>query len=311
MKYIFIVALIVLLSACETFYADRQAAGVKDATQVDTKKKSRYELEHDRGPSKPMDVSHIVDPIPKHEPHLKAGNYSPYEVLGKKYHVNFNYKGFKQQGFASWYGEKFHGKRTSNGEIYNMYGMTAAHKTLPIPVYVRVTNLENRRQVIVRVNDRGPFHGNRIIDLTYTAAKKLGFQSKGTAKVKIEVLDPDKFKQAKARSTTTTKASPTNLSTKTQQAGQAPKPRASGGYDLPEQTYLQVGAFGTIAAAQKLMQRLRSMTRLPIKIEPIPQRQLHKVLVGPILDNFELMTLREKVVSAALAEPHVVYAREE
>ena len=125
----------------------------------------------------------------KLNPLLKR-NKSPYTQFGKTYYVLNSSQGFRETGIASWYGSKFHGRRTSNGDVYNMYAMTAAHKTLPIPTYVRVTNQENRRSVIVRVNDRGPFHESRIIDLSYVAALKLGFAANGTAKVSVEALNP-------------------------------------------------------------------------------------------------------------------------
>ncbi len=128
--------------------------------------------------------------IPKAEPLSRYGNTPYYEVNGKGYHVLHSAKGFKQRGVASWYGPKFHKKRTSSGEPYNMYAMTAAHKRLPIPSYVRVTDLRSGRKVVVKVNDRGPFHDDRIIDLSYAAASKLGMVDEGTTRVEIEVLQP-------------------------------------------------------------------------------------------------------------------------
>ncbi len=123
---------------------------------------------------------------PKLEPHSRYGNPDQYHVLGKTYHVLSTSKGFKQRGLASWYGTKFHNKRTSSGETYDMYEMTAAHKTLPLPTYVKVKNLENNREIIVKVNDRGPFHDGRVIDLSYAAAKTLGVLKNGVAKVVLE-----------------------------------------------------------------------------------------------------------------------------
>jgi len=128
----------------------------------------------DSGPSGYVDVSGIPDAIPRNEPLSRGGNQASYEVFGKRYYVLNSAEGFTERGVASWYGNKFHGNQTSNGEIYDMYAMTAAHKRLPLPSYVRVTNLKNQRSVVVRVNDRGPFHKGRIIDLSYVAAKKLG-----------------------------------------------------------------------------------------------------------------------------------------
>lgn len=135
---------------------------------------------------------------PKYEPKSKYGNPDSYHVLGKTYQVMTSAKDFKQNGLASWYGTKFHQKRTSSGEPYDMFAMTAAHKTLPLPTYVKVRNLENNRETIVKVNDRGPFHEGRIIDLSYAAAKRLGVLKKGTAKVQIETLAPSSSNQTRA-----------------------------------------------------------------------------------------------------------------
>ena len=144
----------------------------------------------DSGPTGPTpDLSNLPDPIPRAEPLSKYGNKSPYEVLGKTYYVLPNPDNYKEYGKASWYGTKFHGRRTSSGEPYDMYKLTAAHRSLPIPSYVRVTNLDNRRTAIVRVNDRGPFHSERMIDLSYAAAVKLGFANQGTARVMVELVD--------------------------------------------------------------------------------------------------------------------------
>lgn len=148
----------------------------------------------------PVDVMAVPDAVPRYEERTRAGNSVKYEVLGKQYKVLTASKGYQETGMASWYGAKFHGRKTSNGEVYDMYAMTAAHKTLPIPSYVRVTNLKNQRSVVVRINDRGPFHENRIIDLSYTAAVKLGIQKMGTGFVEVTALDveePGKVAQKK------------------------------------------------------------------------------------------------------------------
>lgn len=151
---------------------------------------SRYSMKHDAAPRGKFDASQVPDAIPKWEPLSRGGNKSPYKVRGKTYKVMPSAEGYIEEGISSWYGLKFHGELTSNGEVYNMYEMSAAHKTLPLPSYLRVTNLENQASVVVRVNDRGPFHSDRIIDLSYAAAIKLGFQNKGTAKVKLEAITP-------------------------------------------------------------------------------------------------------------------------
>ena len=135
-----------------------------------------------------VDVANKPLPIPKNEPRIKRGNVSPYTVFGVTYEVMPSAAGYQEIGTASWYGRKFHGHLTSSGEVYDMFEFTAAHKSLPIPSYVQVTNLANQEQIIVRVNDRGPFAEGRIIDLSWAAAQRLGFADKGTARVELVIL---------------------------------------------------------------------------------------------------------------------------
>ncbi len=150
----------------------------------------RYHLKDDRAPVNPPDLSKIKNAKPKYEPYSKQGN-KPYEVFNKKYQVLPSTKDYIEVGKASYYGAKFHGYHTSNGEVYDMYTMSAAHKSLPIPSYAKVTNLANNKVVIVRVNDRGPFHSNRIIDLSYAAAYKLDMLKHGVANVRVESIHFD------------------------------------------------------------------------------------------------------------------------
>lgn len=154
----------------------------------------RYKIEQDLGPhhtERIPDLSRIPNAIPKKEGKSKIGNPKSYTVFNKTYVVMPDSKGYKEKGTASWYGKKFHGYHTSNGEIYDMYGMSAAHKTLPLPTYAKVTNLKNGKTVIVKINDRGPFHEDRIIDLSYAAASKLGILGNGTAHVEVHAIDPN------------------------------------------------------------------------------------------------------------------------
>lgn len=264
--------------------------------------------EKDSGPASPVDVSHIKEPIPRIEPRTPAGNSSPYSVLGQTYKVNQAPIGFREQGVASWYGKKFHGRRTANGELYNMYGMTAAHRTLPIPSYVKVTNLKNQRSVVVRINDRGPFHGNRIIDLTYTAAKKLGYEKVGTANVVIEYIDPTTY-QPSSTQLLNTNAGDGTIGTQLEPA--APTPENSAGYAIPNNTYLQIGAFTAEKSAHDLRDKLRGLTSYPVIVRrPVQYGAVDKffrVRIGPLRDNLDLVLLREKVLSASLPEPLVVY----
>ena len=142
-----------------------------------------------------VDVANKPLPIPKNEPRIKRGNVSPYTVFGVTYEVMPSAAGYQEIGTASWYGRKFHGRLTSSGEVYDMFEFTAAHKSLPIPSYVQVTNLANQEQIVVRVNDRGPFAEGRIIDLSWAAAQRLGFADKGTARVELVILaHPDAVK---------------------------------------------------------------------------------------------------------------------
>ncbi len=153
-----------------------------------------YYLDDGPGEQTPDGLQDMPDAVPKIEPYSRQGN-KPYVVFGKRYVPITDDRPLTQRGYGSWYGKKFHGQKTSSGELYDMYQMTAAHPTLPIPSYARVTNLANGTQVIVRVNDRGPFHSSRIIDLSYTAALKLGYIGKGSAELKVERLLPADIEQ--------------------------------------------------------------------------------------------------------------------
>lgn len=254
---------------------------------------SQSQAIEDGGPESDIDVTHLADAIPEKVIITNAGNRSPYTVLGKTYHIDFDTEGFTESGYASWYGKKFHGNKTSNGETYDMFAMTAAHKTLAIPTYVRVTNLENQRTVVVRVNDRGPFHSGRIIDLSYAAAKKLDYHHKGTAKVKIEVLarveDPE----------VTTAVSAVTAD------GARPAP-IPGNASTALKTYLQAGAFSKQESAVQLQRQLHALTGHSVEVRAEPTKKLYKVLIGPIADNYELVDLRQKLLDANMSEPHRV-----
>lgn len=144
----------------------------------------------DLGDGIPPEIARIPDAVPRVEPLARSGNPESYVVFGRRYFTQKSSRGHVERGTASWYGRPFHGRRTSSGEVYDMYTMSAAHKTLPLPTYARVTNLENGRSVVVRINDRGPFHEDRIIDLSYVAAVKLGMRRQGTARVKVKAIQP-------------------------------------------------------------------------------------------------------------------------
>lgn len=150
--------------------------------------------DRDGPPKHAPPLAHVPDATPKKEPPSRYGNLPHYRVLGRRYQVLETSKGYKEVGVASWYGRKFHGRRTSSGEPFNMFAMTAAHRSLPIPSYVRVKNVKNGREIVVKINDRGPFKHNRLIDLSFVAAKKLGIADQGTAKVEIVALSPYQYR---------------------------------------------------------------------------------------------------------------------
>jgi rare lipoprotein A len=214
----------------------------------------------DRAPSSPPDVSKIPNAIPKDAPPSKYGNPTSYSVLGKRYYTLSSSQGYQQKGIASWYGAKFHGRRTSSGEKYDMYAMTAAHKALPLPSYVEVTNLNNGRKVIVKVNDRGPFHDNRLIDLSYTAAKKLGIIAHGTGLVEVRVITGGEM--------------PVNIVTKIQQ-----KPIIDT-IATPASMYLQVGAFSTSTNAQQFKTKVQN--QIDDQVIITSDGILYRVRIGPL-----------------------------
>lgn len=260
----------------------------------------------DGGPSRSVDMSHVPDAVPRVELRTRAGNKSPYTVLGKTYQLLPDSKGYREKGGASWYGTKFHGRRTSNGEVYDMYAMTAAHKTLPIPAYVKVTNLENGKVVVVRVNDRGPFHEGRIIDLSYAAASKLGFAQQGTAQVLVEAVGPgDQVPSSYGASQSSSSTSVISSQIVTDVSPISTSVTES--YELPPNTYLQAGAFSSIQGAETIKQRINQLTDTPVLIVEASKDALYKVRVGPIRDNLQMMRLRELLASNQLPTPHVVY----
>lgn len=185
-----LLALLMLLCSCSArFVAQEQMTGAADNA-------GRYTLTQDKAPEVSLSAEEVSVPTPRLEPLSKHGNKSPYRVNGKSYRVLKSAQGYRERGLASWYGAKFHGHTTSNGEIFDMNKISAAHKTLPLPTWVRVTNLANGKMINVRVNDRGPFHPGRVIDLSYAAAVKLDFQDQGTAKVLVEALSTEDLDKA-------------------------------------------------------------------------------------------------------------------
>lgn len=254
----------------------------------------RYEMANDSPVLEPIDFSAIPAVTPGPVERTMAGNKSPYEVNGKTYYVLPTEIGYEETGYASWYGRKFHGHLTSNGEIYDMFSYSAAHKSLPIPGFLEVTNLDNGKQLVVRVNDRGPFHEDRIVDLSYAAAAYLGYADKGTARVRIRSLPPE------------TPASLTESSDFDAMQEQFIQERAL----IEEgagQEYLQVAAFSNLESARKLLAQLTAYTSLPAFIRSDEDVQsgsyLHRVRLGPVNETIDLQRLINIIIDAGLGTP--------
>jgi rare lipoprotein A len=219
-------------------------------------------------PPPPANVDTTADAIPRREPRSAHGNPPFYTVLGRRYTVLATEEGYLERGVASWYGPTFHGESTSNGEKYNMYAMTAAHKTLPLPCYARVTNLKNGRTIVVRINDRGPFVANRLIDLSYTAAAKLDMLKEGTTLVEVRALtvqEPDELTRS----------------------AEAPPPAL----------YVQVGAFADQNNAQRVLDRLHTggLASAFILSPPDGKPPLYRVRLGPVSSVAQLDQLTARL----------------
>ncbi len=251
----------------------------------------------DGAPQHQVSAHHIADAVPRKDAITRAGNKNPYTVLGKTYHLLPTGTGYRQEGVASWYGTKFQGRPTANGEPYNLYGMTAAHRTLPIPAYVRVTNLDNNRTAIVRVNDRGPFHDQRIIDLSYAAAIKLGYADKGTARVLVEVIEPD---------TAPTPSSPSPILASTSTSVMPPVSAAVVAPATVGRYFLQVAAFKDLALANKLRAELLASTEHAVAIKPSQPAGFYRVQLGPMATLELAQKVSQKLVAMNYSQPRLI-----
>jgi rare lipoprotein A len=238
----------------------------------------------DGAPPRSVDLSKIPEAVPKYEPRARYGNKSPYTVLGVTYTLLPERAGYIEEGTASWYGTAFHGRPTSTLEPYDMYQFTAAHKTLPLPTYARVSNLENGRSVIVKINDRGPFVGTRIIDLSYVAALKLDMHMRGTARVRVEAITPGETPRPAPQSTT--------QSTPHSKAPQAPVTAPQSAPVL-----VQCGAFSSFPNANALALKLQGAGFADARAERGGDA-LVRVMVGPLPDRASAESLREALNAA-------------
>ncbi|MFZ3040186.1 MAG: septal ring lytic transglycosylase RlpA family protein [Thiobacillus sp.] len=228
-----------------------------------TAKGGGYYLDDGPEARPPPNLDAIPDAVPRDEPLHRFAN-RPYAVLGNTYTPQTERRAHREEGLASWYGKRFHGKKTASGEVYDMYAMTAAHPTLPLPSYARVTALDSGKSVVVRINDRGPFHGKRVIDLSYTAAHKLGYLKRGSTRVRVESLDPAAYDTQ--------------------------------GEALRDGVYLQVGAFSRADNAQQLLDRLTQALELdPGSSCMVLSDKLHRVQLGPYPSDDAARAARARV----------------
>lgn len=247
---------------------------------------TRHAEPQDSAPRQPVDTSQVAEPVPRAEPRSKYGNPASYVVNGREYRLLPSSAGYVERGIASWYGTKFHGRRTSSGEPYDMYAMSAAHKTLPIPCYARVTNLENGSSVIVRINDRGPFHDNRIIDLSYAAANRLGINTKGTGLVEVRVV-----------------SGPEQATPPQHYASSAPAT-----VNATPRLYLQVGAFANRSNADQLRSRLAG-SQIPyttVQEARRPEGPIYRVRIGPLAGTAEADALASRIATLGVGLPQIV-----
>lgn len=292
MRYLFLIITTVTLAACrahpsmrdtdpqtsrsmdrpvDTQSAEKQSEPVAEISSKEAPQTNGggYLAGDGPGNNAPADLHNIPDAVPRAEPLHRYAN-RPYAVLGKSYTPLTQTGTYKKQGVASWYGKKFHGEKTSIGEIYDMYGMTAAHTTLPIPSYARVTNLQNNKSVVVRVNDRGPFMHERIIDLSYTAASKIGIIGSGQGQVEVESLSADDYAAAPIAPLYKAPIEVTPLDTDT------PPLSAKG------KVYLQLGAFSSQSGAESFLDTMRSkLSDTGKQLSLLHKNGMVKVRIGP------------------------------
>jgi rare lipoprotein A len=325
------VLLLLLLGGCASEQRDDVASQPAKPTPAGS--------DRDGTPGYRADLANAPDAVPRPEVRTKAGNKSPYTVLGKTYRVQPVPAGHRERGLGSWYGTKFHGRKTSLGDDYDVYTMTAAHKTLPLPSYLRVTNLENGRRAVVRVNDRGPFHEDRVIDLSYAAAYRLGYAGKGTALLELEVLDPmapewvakragREYRQPQSVASAAPSEGP-ELSPEPapvalpvlapepgselpdvvaqSESGAGPAPIAAEGVAVADaaagsgvsRTWLQAGAFRSMDGARSLQRSIAALVDQDVVIQTVSG--WHRVRVGPLANLAALDETRRRLESLQVA----------
>lgn len=275
------------LSGCGTLgKRDAPAEAAPAPASAPASARGAYYKDDGPGASPPPDLAAIPDAMPRAEPLHRFAN-RPYQVFGRDYVPLTRIAPFRESGIASWYGRRYHGSATSSGEKYDMYAMSAAHPTLPIPSYAKVTNLANGRSVVVRVNDRGPFHSDRIIDLSYTAAWKLGYVDAGSARVEVESIVPG--------------AAPPPVAAAAE-AIPAPRPGAdSRGF------FLQLGAFSAAEAADSFRARVyKELAWLSDAIAVVPGGNLYRLHLGPYRSQVEARTIADRIQAELSLRPIII-----
>ncbi len=258
-----------------------------------------YYLDDGPGSSPPANLDAIPDAVPRTEPLLRAAN-RPYSVFGRDYTPMTTLGPYKARGVASWYGRRYHGRKTSIGEVYDMYAMSAAHPTLPLPCYARVTNLANGRSVVVRVNDRGPFLSERLIDLSYAAAYRLDYIGRGSAMVEVELLVPGQVAAAAPQPERARPDPPPARATAPDATPLATEVEASG-------VYLQLGAFGSRENADLFRDRVAAqLTWIAAALRIESRDGLHRVRAGPYSDRVEALAVSAHIREALEVTPIVV-----
>lgn len=334
-----VIAAVLLSAGCGTIMKDGK--GKPSSPTFSLKKKGGYYLDDGPGANPPADLHLVPDAIPRDEP-LRAANMRPYAALGKRYTPRTSHKPYRERGIASWYGRRYHGQKTASGEVYDMYGMTAAHPVLPIPSYARVTHIGSGRSVVVRINDRGPFLSDRLIDLSYTAAYKLDVLSGGSARVEVEAILPNAIatmrtvsSSSQAGGSALAPASPAAPSPAPirEAAGLTPfaggewedaeagpelfqaapasdvktlsAPRAvSPSISNGEVIYLQLGAFSAYDNADNFLARMRAeLPALIDSLEIVAKDGLFKVHAGPYADQAIAREAAEKIAQALSIRP--------
>ena len=274
-----------------------------------------YYLDDGPGANPPADLDSLADAVPRREP-LHRGASRPYSVMGRDYTPMTTLGPYRARGIATWYGRRYHGKTTSIGEPYDMYAMTAAHTTLPIPSYARVTHLASGKAVVVRINDRGPFVGDRLIDLSYAAAHRLGVLATGSAMVVVESIVPGMAPPVLAETPAPLRQEPARAPAAAVVPASVMEPAAASTPPVPDVpilsdasgVYLQLGAFGSKDNAENFLTRLMlQVDWLADRLDVLSRDGLHRVRAGPYASSIEARRIAERVSETLGIRPLVLH----